>query len=226
MPLEKTCSNCDKPQYCRGLCRSCYKKFRRTTQTKSTQGRCSVGSCEFWATVKGKCDIHYEKDRCVSKTGPCSQEGCESLEYCRGLCRHHYEKSRDKVCTFEGCGKPLLAKGLCSGHYTQVKSGRELRPILPPRYDWTPWRRDQKGYLTRVRTDPATGNRVHQKQHRAVMEEHLGRPLESHESVHHINGVRDDNRIENLELWSTSQPSGQRVEDLVKWAKEILERYT
>jgi hypothetical protein len=49
------------------------------------------------------------------------------------------------------------------------------------------------------------------------MEEILGRPLEPNENVHHVNGVRDDNRPENLELWLTSQPSGQRVRDLVEW---------
>ena len=59
-------------------------------------------------------------------------------------------------------------------------------------------------------------------EHRVVMAEHLGRALLPHENVHHKNGIRDDNRIENLELWSTSQPYGQRVEDKIAWAQDFL----
>lgn len=59
-----------------------------------------------------------------------------------------------------------------------------------------------------------------------IAEELLGRYLRRGESVHHRNGVRDDNRPENLELWTTPQPSGIRASDAVEWAIQVLDRYT
>jgi hypothetical protein len=67
--------------------------------------------------------------------------------------------------------------------------------------------------------------RKHIMEHRYVMEKSLGRPLHKDETVHHINGNRQDNSPQNLELFSSRHGPGQRVVDKVAFAIEILTLY-
>lgn len=62
-------------------------------------------------------------------------------------------------------------------------------------------------------------------EHRHVMEQSLGRDLFPHETVHHVNGSRTDNRLENLELFSSRHGPGQRVIDKIEFAVDMLRLY-
>ena len=117
-----------------------------------------------------------------------------------------------RVCDIEGCNNKHEALGLCRTHYSRKRRGTPMNKPIPTIGEG---HIDKKGYLLKDR----------QGEHRNVMERHLGRKLIRGESVHHKNGDRLDNRIENLELWSKMHPAGQRVEDKIAYAREILDMY-
>ena len=121
------------------------------------------------------------------------------------------------TCSFNGCPNKHYAKGYCRRHYETVgRTGRDYVQKKAPNGQGTiMW----NGY----RAFYVDGKR--QFEHRMVMEAHLGRPLASHEKIHHKNGVRDDNRIENLEVWCTQQPAGQRLTDKLTFYVEFLESH-
>ncbi len=117
--------------------------------------------------------------------------------------------------------------GLCGTHYKRALKHGDPRADVPIRIA----RGDgglSHGYW-KVPVPPRlrhlTNGEPTIAEHRLVMAQVLGRPLHPDEVVHHRNGDRTDNRPENLELWSTYQPKGQRVEDKVDYALEMLRRY-
>jgi hypothetical protein len=119
-------------------------------------------------------------------------------------------------CAVEGCdkGAKQVSDGVpyCSMHYHRLWRNGELGPA--ERVNQVRNRIDPNGYV-RLYVDGRM-----KFEHRHVVEQALGRPLEPWENVHHLNGVRHDNRLENLEVWVTRQPQGQRPEDLAAWVVE------
>jgi len=125
------------------------------------------------------------------------------------------------------CGKLCIAWGTnLKGGGTRSCGCRHFRRG-PDNPNWRGGRRKTKhGYIAIHNRNHKNSDKSGQMfEHTLVMSEHLGRPLTKEEEVHHKNGIRDDNRIENLELWSGSHPAGSRVADLVAFAREILAQY-
>jgi hypothetical protein len=203
--------DCARRRYARGWCGMHYKRWLRTgSPVRGERPRgCSVERCEREAKTRGWCHAHYQRWRThgdvgadvpLRSTGPCSVDGCDRQRYARELCNTHY---RRLLATGSArADEPIrivTGEGSLSHGYWKVQVPDEDRWLVPG--------------LDSV------------MEHRLVMARALGRPLRDDEVVHHVNGVRTDNRIENLELWSTAHPKGQRVDDKVDFAVEMLRRY-
>ena len=148
-----------------------------------------------------------------------------SLRTCAECGREYEPSSRHLRCP------ACRSRDLCScGEPKQGKSATcaNCRTVAGPLNGrWKGGRtRHKAGYLMIWAPDhPRAGKSQYVFEHIIVMEQLLGRYMLPQESVHHRNGVKDDNRPENLELWTRPQPAGIRASDAVAWAHEILARY-
>lgn len=122
-----------------------------------------------------------------------------------------------RLCSIPNCNKKHKAKGYCKWHYERHFFNRSMD--APKKAE------SGKGCVAPNGYKQISINYKTYLEHRLVMEQHLGRPLLSEETVHHKNGNKLDNRLKNLELWNSRQPGGQRVKDKIQYAKEILKIY-
>lgn len=218
---------CERPLGTSGYCYAHYGRVKRNghpggpkIREKNPGAICSVEGCGILVQCQGFCDLHYRR----------SLKGIDL----NAPLRHFHQAG--ELCAVEGCDRLAKNVGYCGTHYSRLKKNGSPGPAKIFSYKredakldyagrrWFTRGPDDSGYIQCSLFDE-TNVRKQIAEHRVIMQNHLGRDLLPNENVHHINGVRDDNRLENLELWSSSQPSGQRVADKVAWAKEILALY-
>jgi hypothetical protein len=202
--------DCTRRPYARGWCGMHYKRWLRTGSPVrgARPPVCAVDACEREAKSRGWCHAHYQRWR---RDGDPGDQPIRS----RGVCR------------IPDCDRDHYARRLCSTHYRRLLHHGDPRPDEPIRVvTGTGWISHGYAYVPVEKSErwlSAGQRRI--AEHRLVMARHLGRPLYPDEVVHHLNGDRIDNRLTNLELWSTAQPKGQRREDKVAFGVEMLRRY-
>lgn len=218
-----------------------------------SQGFCSVHYAQFKrGTLSREGKVLQKKDRYPGRQG-CKVATCGRPASSRGLCQRHYHqwqlgiidedgdllrkpkrvplKFQDLVCKIEDCNRAVRTVGFCDRHYQQLRSGvidEDGSPLRELHYrPWAKGRTTQHGYVMLLKHDhPNCDQYGYVLEHRLVMEEHLGRLLEPGEVVHHINGKKDDNRIDNLQLLTGRKghtPFFERIEE-VEEALTVLER--
>ena len=80
-----------------------------------------------------------------------------------------------------------------------------------------------EGYiLVKCPNHPAADKHGYVREHRFVVEQHIGRYLERHEIVHHLNGIRHDNRLANLAIVTkTNHPQLTLMQALRKRIRDL-----
>lgn len=234
LQVEKQCAHCgrdflvkrswaDTRRYCSKICMNAFEDIhgRPTKRVVPIQLTCT--RCGETFAMKPAYLREYRKR--YGKNPPyCSRT-------CAGLAKRLPIEQWQVACI--QCGKPMpiqrrpggtvnRQKRLCS---TACRSAFRRADWQAKHADAEPTRHVKRGYVRLIIPGTNGGAARDVLEHRYVMERHLGRSLAPEETVHHINGDRQHNTIDNLELFSSRHGPGQRVIDKVAFAIEILRLY-
>ncbi len=206
----------------------------QTNQAVNVKGmpRCLDCKTSNAKATKAKLQSKYDSELAFSpEQRDCAECGTSFQAIHKRVCsRCVYKKHRSKLVEVDcpDCNGPMKnpTSPRCRSCAARLRVASRGGKAVDREYSHKTHMVNSYGYVLEYCPDhPKAYSGGYVFEHRLVMEEHLGRYLVKGENVHHKNGVRSDNRIENLELWVKTQPAGQRVEDLVEFAKGILERY-
>ncbi len=240
--VNETCAvdGCDRPLYGHGKCNMHWLRFRRHGTTDkpvrvSRAKTCAADGCEKPVNARGLCLLHYQRARVAGdelgpdrsgnmlKVVPCAVAKCDRHAFRLGLCHAHYVRDYRRA---KNGSVPRVADNAAIRKTAKRREGRSI---------------NTDGYVIVFgHGHPNSYPSGNISEHRLNMALHLGRALTPNENVHHRSHDKADNSVgpcamrrecdcvgarHNLELWSTSQPKGQRVADKIAWCRAFLAQY-
>lgn len=216
--MSKSCEQCGteltsgQEKFCSYTCRNRYVSARR----KAERPVLICPNCEM-PFSRQPCYLTKGQTFCSNK---CSREWLKNpknpeAKYTERICKHCGQNFRVANCRLRG--------GKHTGQFCSRQCLQDFRHKSGTFFGKKPYSgskvfQTSDGYLNIY--DKETGRT--RKQHRLIMEDVLGRKLEDWESIHHKNGVRDDNRPANLEVVVGKHFSGVLLKDFYSADMERL----